>query len=509
MSTLDVAGPRLQSNSDVCQRCTVSLPVTTSTKSPRVRARKGPAPTLSKLPGRDDSKLAERVASLIAEDIIARGWPVGEVLGSAADYAQRYNVSRAVFREAVRLLEDQEVIRTQRGAAGGIIVTEPSLENVTDAAVLYLQRVDARVEEVLEARSLLAQIVSELVSKQLDTHGRQRLEAYLSRERAGELGNPNEFHSMLASLTGNPALELFVHILNRVTILYRRNPTSDLKPSDQIRRAHERIIRAILSGDAGLAAEAMRRHLRTESDLLVRQRAMRQLLTPVSGLTGPVGEKGAERVAREIYQSIVSARLAPGHFVGYEPALAERYGVSRMVFREAVRLLEHHHIARMRRGTGGGLIVETPNSAAVTDVVALYLARRETSLAALAELRVRVEVALVDLVIDHLDEVGAEALESAAILDEGDENTQISIHNLHMTMAAFCGNRALELVALVLIRLTRFHQSRDLTDADRLTISTGVQRAHVAVADAIRAGDRELAKKRTLRHLEALSSFLG
>ena len=52
--------------------------------------------------------------------------------------------------------------------------------------------------------------------------------------------------------------------------------------------------------------------------------------------------------------------LQPGDLVGTEPELIEREGVSRALLREAVRLLEHHHIARMRRGPGGGLFVMAP-----------------------------------------------------------------------------------------------------------------------------------------------------
>ena len=50
-------------------------------------------------PGADsNAKRAAKVADLIIEDVMALGWPVGEVLGSEADLLERYQVSRAVFR---------------------------------------------------------------------------------------------------------------------------------------------------------------------------------------------------------------------------------------------------------------------------------------------------------------------------------------------------------------------------------------------------------------------------
>ena len=63
------------------------------------------------------SKRAERVADRIVGDVMAMGWPAGEVLGCEADLLGRYRVSRAVFREAVRLIEHKQVARTGAGRA--------------------------------------------------------------------------------------------------------------------------------------------------------------------------------------------------------------------------------------------------------------------------------------------------------------------------------------------------------------------------------------------------------
>ena len=67
-------------------------------------------------------------------------------------------------------------------------------------------------------------------------------------------------------------------------------------------------------------------------------------------------------MARNITRTILSEDLEPGELVGTESELIEREGVSRALLREAVRLLEHHQIARMRRGPGGGLFVMAPSA---------------------------------------------------------------------------------------------------------------------------------------------------
>src|SRR3954470_7230869 len=78
-------------------------------------------------------KRAAQLADQIIEDVTARGWPVGEVLGSETELLEQYSVSRAVFREAVRLLEHQHVARTRRGPGGGLVVTEPAVGTVAQA----------------------------------------------------------------------------------------------------------------------------------------------------------------------------------------------------------------------------------------------------------------------------------------------------------------------------------------------------------------------------------------
>ena len=70
-------------------------------------------------------KLAEVVADRIRDDIAADGWRVGEVFGSETDLLHRYEVSRAVLREAVRLLEHHSVAWMRRGPGGGLAVQTP------------------------------------------------------------------------------------------------------------------------------------------------------------------------------------------------------------------------------------------------------------------------------------------------------------------------------------------------------------------------------------------------
>jgi DNA-binding FadR family transcriptional regulator len=164
--------------------------------------------------------LAATVADKILRDVMEQGWPAGQVLASEPELIERYGVSRAVLREAVRLLEHQGVARMRRGAGGGLVVTEPTVDSIIDVAVLYLHRVGATADEVLETRLVLEEIVTELAPKRLRESDFARLRDLMAAESSGAVASKRAMHELLASMTGNVALELFVEILDRVMLLY-------------------------------------------------------------------------------------------------------------------------------------------------------------------------------------------------------------------------------------------------------------------------------------------------
>ena len=464
------------------------------------------------VPGDTTEKLAAGVARRILADVMARGWPVGQVLGSQAELIERYGVSRAVFREAVRLVENQQIAFMRRGPGGGLVVTEPTVDAIIDAAVLYLHRANTRLEEVFEARIVLEEIAAELATKRLTERDAAGLRDLMADEASGNVGDHRALHARLAAVTRNPALELFVDIFNRVAFLYFRGGGTSLTEAtlSESHQAHGRITDAVLEGDAGRASRRMRRHLEAESAFLQQRRLSRQFLSRSVALGGGVSNKRAEDVARAILQDVVADDLPPGSFLGSQTALIERYGASRAVFREALRLLEHHQIATMRRGPGGGLFVTAPSARGVSDVVAVYLTRHDISLADLVELRIRVELALVELAAARIDPDGEEDLRNALDRERDLSATDFADggHDLHAVIAVLAANRALELVSLVLMGLMRIHQIEGISDADRATAAGAVSKAHAAVARAVIERDGETARRRMQRHLEAIGKYL-
>lgn len=460
----------------------------------------------------EKAKRASQVADRMIEDVMAMHWPVGAVLGSESELLERYQVSRAVFREAVRLVEHREVARTRRGPGGGLVITEPSVDAVIDAVVLYLHRVDAPLDEMFGARIILEEIACELASRRLGEDDLLQLRRYIDGPGDGPESDPRALHSCVAASTGNPAIELFIEVFNRVSRLYSTGWKGfGADALSEMARAHSRIAEAVIAGDSATARRRMRKHLEAEADYVRRRRSTRQLIPQSQLVESNNTGKLAETVARAVAVRVVASDMKPGDLVGTEPELIEQAKVSRAVFREAVRLLEFHRIAGMRRGPGGGLFVLPPSIEAVSDVVAIYLARQGMELAQLSELRSAVEVALVDLAVTRVDSDAAARIEEAVARETASPagaGLGAAVHDLHATLAAISGNRVLELLALVLIRLSRLNQVENLAPPSRDRVRAEVLRAHTAIAHAVVSGDRELARHRMQRHLDALAEVV-
>lgn len=208
-------------------------------------------------------KLGEVIAERIERDIARRGWPEGEVIGSEADLMAMYGVSRAVLREAIRIVEHHFVAEMRRGPGGGLVVTAPDIGAIVRAVTLQLHYQVVEPVHLFEARVALELSCIRQAAEVISAEGAARIEALLAEQAElgprAFMGRSHEFHDLVADLTGNPALRFFVQILGRLTEEQSRQATPE--ETDAVRRAHIRIGEAVIAGDADAAERRMRRHL--------------------------------------------------------------------------------------------------------------------------------------------------------------------------------------------------------------------------------------------------------
>lgn len=208
-------------------------------------------------------KLGETIAYRLEQEIVQSGWPIGYVLGSEADLIARLKISRAVLREAVRVLEHHGVATMRRGPGGGLVVTAPESDAAVRASALMLEYMNASPEHVFEARSALELKCVELATERIDEAGILRLRETLAleqeKQREGGLGT-HDVHKVLAELSGNPALVLFIEVLTNLSNAGGSGESTSRVAAD-VRRAHDKIAEAVIAGDAALARHRMQAHL--------------------------------------------------------------------------------------------------------------------------------------------------------------------------------------------------------------------------------------------------------
>ena len=229
-------------------------------------------------------------------------------------------------------------------------------------------------------------------------------------------------------------------------------------------------------------------------------------------------KKLAELTCEKIEMKIIEMDWPVGKVIGSEAELLAEYGVSRAALREAIRLLEHHNVAYMRRGPGGGLVVAEPDPDAMAHAAAVYLRYRKVSPRALFEARTALEVAAVRSASENIDEAGIrklrDALDHEAQFVGGESDA--TIHDFHIVVAELSGNPALHLFINVLTQLsaadflgaTAMFDKKAARSVESSKQVEEVHRTHEAIADAIVAGDAALAQHRTVRHLNALAAAL-
>lgn len=108
------------------------------------------------------------------------------------------------------------------------------------------------------------------------------------------------------------------------------------------------------------------------SPLIADASRLRALDIFIHGYQDP-GRQTSARVAWALESAALHEGWLDGQYLGSESELIERFGVSRDVLREAVRMLEARGSMRMQRGCKGGLRLMTPSVDRAAAALVLYL----------------------------------------------------------------------------------------------------------------------------------------
>lgn len=467
-------------------------------------------------------KLARRTAREIETDILAANLSPGTIYASEPELRKRYGVSRAVLRESIRLVEHHGLAVMRRGPYGGLVLRAPDSRALTQAVAVYLEFVGTSVEDLLAVRCMLEPAAARLAAQRLTEEDITTLRTTLEEERSFGEFEPSRrdlLHTLMGNIGGNRVLGLFTDVLVRLTERYASIPVTPAEEASALStasdRAHAGIVEAIVAGNAMLAEHRCLGHLDAMRDWLmsVQQRPIRRSGdAPVSETPGSRGrEKLAEPIARQLMADIAASGVPVGEIYASETELLKRLDVSRAAFREAVRLLEYHSVARMRRGSYGGLVITSPDPSAAVDAMAVYLEYQKVGVDELRVVREAIELGALELLSNHHGD--------AAIVDELRGAQQVDAttpaadipelsHEFHLRMADLTGNPVLSLFVRILISVTsRHYPAPNSVSLEGTPVAPTVSHAHDRILEAIASGDLPLARHRMHRHLEALDEW--
>src|SRR6202140_2995916 len=109
----------------------------------------------------------------------------------------------------------------------------------------------------------------------------------------------------------------------------------------------------------------------------------------------------SSQIIDDVRDALFAKKLKPGDSIGTENEIAARYGVSRIVARDALRTLQALGIAEIKMGKGGGARVARGNPRLFAEALAVQLDLTGVSAAEILDAQRAVECMAAELAADN------------------------------------------------------------------------------------------------------------
>ncbi|MFQ5861148.1 MAG: FadR/GntR family transcriptional regulator [Dehalococcoidia bacterium] len=211
------------------------------------------------------TRLYEEIVTQIGELIRDGTLRPGDRVPPERELAERFKVSRASVREAIRALELQGLVVSRPGA--GTFVASESLDGVIHTLAQELLAGREALGDTLELRLLLEPQVAALAAQRATEEDKSAMRAILEEQarlvEGGLSGAEADvaFHTALARSTQNRALVRLGGSLVDILALSRDESLQTPHRSRQSLESHQAILLAIEQGDTEGARQAMERHI--------------------------------------------------------------------------------------------------------------------------------------------------------------------------------------------------------------------------------------------------------
>jgi DNA-binding FadR family transcriptional regulator len=234
-------------------------------------------------------KAAEIVANSLRRKIVTRELQPDETLPPEFQLMAEMGVARTTVREALRILESEDLVSIRRGAGGGARVRTPAVPPVARYIGLLLQYEGATIEDVYRARVMLEAPAAGLLAEKATLEIIEQLRAALAHESEADddllsqARAHGRFHQVIVELTGCHTYEILSAVANRIIQVqadqyYARGKKVPTDGLGEAHRAHSKLVDLIAAGAAKDAEDLWRRHLEASDAYLNDQPGAKSVL---------------------------------------------------------------------------------------------------------------------------------------------------------------------------------------------------------------------------------------
>ena len=230
--------------------------------------------------------------------------------------------------------------------------------------------------------------------------------------------------------------------------------------------------------------------------------AVRPAIAPV--VVAFRGATLSTHIVLQVRKALFAKQLRPGDFVGTEKDLAARYGVSRIVARDALRTLEALGIVEIKVGSGGGARVARGNTQLFAEALAVQLDLAGVSTAEIMDAQRAIECLAAELAAENATAADIANLRSLladahAKLGDVDAFTESS-RQFHLAVAEASHNRVLVVQLLSLQHVSWPAHNTTLTPK----VAKHVLDAHRELTDMIEIRDAAGARRLMDDHVKMI-----
>ncbi len=209
-----------------------------------------------------------RVATDLQRLIMTGDLALGARLPSEAELSIQHGVSRSTIREALRVLESQNLIVTTRGASGGSWINHPNQDQIagyleTGFKLMTLALDMPSVEALLEVRAIVEVPAAQLAAeRRTDEHIEALVESMNNHKPSAENHAVHRsFHNIIFEAANNTLLHTVSQPIFAVVDERFSRDKAPQEMWEQVAKSHQDIFEAVRDRDAKAAGEGMRTHL--------------------------------------------------------------------------------------------------------------------------------------------------------------------------------------------------------------------------------------------------------